>query len=53
MGAEISPPWPGLQCPARPVMTKWPGGSLGLGMSEGAEGPAALRGQGGPRVMEV
>ncbi|KAM7372570.1 hypothetical protein PAMP_009728 [Pampus punctatissimus] len=32
-------------------MTKWPGGFGGLGMSEGAEGPAALRGQGGPGVM--
>lgn len=34
-------------------MTKWPGGSGGLGMSEGAEGPAALRGQGGPGVKGV
>lgn len=29
-------------------MTKCPGGSGGLGMSEGAKSPAALRGQGGP-----
>lgn len=28
-------------------MTKWPGGPGGLGMSEGVESLAALRGQGG------
>lgn len=34
-------------------MTKWPEGSGGLGMSEGAESPATLRGQGGPGVVGV
>lgn len=34
-------------------MTKCPGGSGGLGMSEGAESLAALRGQGGPGLVGV
>lgn len=54
VGAEISPPCPCFTVPwTRVVMTKWPGGSAGLGMSEGAEGPPALRGQGGPGVVGV